>query len=260
MGLESLKKQLYQLQKIKVKNLIFTDDTFNIPLLRFKKICRMMIDEKFKFDWFSYFRCASADKETFDLMMESGCKGVFLGIESGDEQVLKNMNKGVKPEQYLRGIQELNKRGIATFASFVVGFPGETSLSVENTINLIKEAKPTFFNPKLYYHYQHSPVHMKAKEFGLAGRGYSWKHHTMNWREALDMQNLMLESVKESAYAPTRSFDFWSFPYLLGQGFSYKHFSEFLNASKSLMLKSFMNERSDTSAEEINLHSVASAW
>jgi p-methyltransferase len=59
-----------------VKFIYFIDDTFNVPLPRFKKLCKMMIEENFGFQRASYFRCANADEEAFDLIKEAGCVAV----------------------------------------------------------------------------------------------------------------------------------------------------------------------------------------
>src|SRR5580692_8915848 len=77
---------------------VFVDDTFNVPLPRFKKLLRMMIDKAWGFEWISFFRCSNADEEAFDLMARSGCIGVFLGIESGDQTILEYMDKHAKVE------------------------------------------------------------------------------------------------------------------------------------------------------------------
>ena len=53
----------------------------------------MMIEEDYRFQWFSYFRCSNSDEEAIELMAKSGCSGVFLGIESGSNTILKNMRR-----------------------------------------------------------------------------------------------------------------------------------------------------------------------
>ena len=65
-----------------------------------------------------------------------------MGIESGDANVLKNMNKKAKIEHYMRGLKLPNNAGILSFASLIVGFPGETEDSVHRTIELINEINP----------------------------------------------------------------------------------------------------------------------
>ena len=118
--LSVLEKEFNYLHSIGITHLLFIDDTFNIPLKRFKELCRLLIKNKYDFNWFSYFRCANADEEAFDLAAESGCTGVFLGIESGSLPVLKAMNKGATPEKYMQGINALNSRGITTYTSFII--------------------------------------------------------------------------------------------------------------------------------------------
>lgn len=174
-SLEVVEKELSVLFDAGVKRILFIDDTFNVPLPRFKKLCKIMIDRQFGFEWFSYFRCSNADDETFDLMQKSGCKGVFLGIESGDQTILDNMNKAVKIERYKYGIQKLKERDIITFASFIMGFPGETRETALSTLNFIEETAPMFYRVMLYFHFKSTPIDKQAKEYDIQGSGASWK-------------------------------------------------------------------------------------
>ena len=130
--METIEKELDSMHELgNVSNAVFIDDTFNVPFPRFKEICRMMIRNKYTFNWFSYFRCSNSDEEAIELMAQSGCKGVFLGIESGSPTILKNMNKSATVEKYAQGIEWLRQYGILTFASIITGFPGETEATVQ---------------------------------------------------------------------------------------------------------------------------------
>src|SRR5262249_11271360 len=114
--IETIRKELDSIRELgNVTNLVFIDDTFNVPLARFKDICRMMIENDYKFNWFSYFRCSNSDEEAIELAARSGCKGVFLGIESGSPAILKNMNKAATIEKYVEGIKLLHQYDILTF-------------------------------------------------------------------------------------------------------------------------------------------------
>ena len=238
-SLDTILKEMKHLHHAGVKNLIFIDDTLNVPLPRFKKVLKMMIDSQFGFDWFSYFRCASADNETFDLMQESGCKGVFLGLESGDQSILDNMNKQVKIDQYRNGMRKLNERDIITFASFVVGFPGETEKTIQNTINFIEETRPTYYKAQIYFHANDVPINKEAHKYGLISSGYSWRHNTMDWKKACDMVELMYKTIEGSIVFPLYMFDFWAIPYLLGKGVNPEHLKEFLTLTQPILTKNF---------------------
>lgn len=227
-SLEHVESQLRAFHEAGVQNVVFIDDTFNVPFPRFKKLLRMMIKNRFDFNWFSFFRCANSDTEAFDLMAESGCKGVFLGLESGDNDILKKMNKSASAEKYRRGIGELNARGILSFASLIVGFPGETQRSVQNTVDFITETRPTFYRAELYYHYPAVPIAAQADQYGLKGTGYHWRHDTMTAQEACMAVEHMYRTIDGPLIMPGYMFDFWSIPYLFGQGMTSEHLTAFM--------------------------------
>jgi radical SAM PhpK family P-methyltransferase len=255
-SLDVLERDMSVLRAAGVKNLVFIDDTFNVPLPRFKDLCRMMIRNRFDFDWFSYFRCSNSDEEAFDLMQESGCKGVFLGVESGDQQILNNMNKFAKVERYESGIRALTERGIVSFVSIIVGFPGETVESVQRTRDFIERTAPTFYRMELYWHDEKVPIHARAAEFGIRGRGYSWQHNTMDWRRASELIIEMYRSIKNSVVLPIYMFDFWSIPYLVGRGIPIPRIVDFAKGAQELLLPGLDDREVDTSEQERRLVSL----
>lgn len=238
-SIEVVERELRQLHAAGVKNVVFIDDTFNVPLPRFKELCRMMIRNRFDFNWFSFFRCANADDEAFDLMAESGCKGVFLGIESGDARILKNMNKFADPGRYSYGIAKLKERGILTFATIIVGYPGENEESIRNTTNFLRETCPTFYRLELYYHYTNVPIHKEAEKYGLRGTGYSWKHNSMDWREAGEHLQRMYRTIEGPRILPGYMFDFWSIPYLMGKGLTLEQIEGFVAEAQEILVQGF---------------------
>jgi radical SAM PhpK family P-methyltransferase len=255
-NLETIENNLRFLDAVNVRNIVFIDDTFNVPLPRFKNLCRMMIRNRFSFDWYSFFRCSNSDIEAFDLMRESGCRGVFLGIESADPQILKNMNKFADVDKYREGIRQLREREIVTFASIIVGFPGETRQSVERTIDFLEEAAPTFYRAETYYHYTNVPIHDQAAHYGIKGAGYSWRHNTMNWQEASQTVEEMYRTIRGPIVLPGYMFDFWSIPYLTGQGFSIDQIKGFTKIAQELLLDSFGEASPNASPHEERLLSL----
>lgn len=252
-SIDVVEKEMRYLAEHGVKNLVFIDDTFNVPLPRFKELCRMMIRNRFSFDWFSYFRCGNADDAAFDLMAEAGCKGVFLGIESGDNGVLKNMNKFAKIERYAHGIGKLNERKIQSFASLIVGFPGETEATVQNTIDFVQASSPTYYRAELYFHDANAPIQERAQEFGIQSQGYAWKHATMDWKQGTAAVDRMYRTITSSTILPLYMFDFWSLPYLVGKGISLDKVKAFTEKAQPLLLRGLEDEGADTSAQRREL-------
>jgi radical SAM PhpK family P-methyltransferase len=251
-SVDTVRHELRAMAELGVQNLVFVDDTFNVPPKRFKELCRMMLEEDLGLNWYSYFRCSNArDDETFDLAQQSGCKGVFLGIESGDATILANMNKLAQDAQYRNGIARLKERGITTFASIIVGFPGENAQTMQNTIDFVNETGPTFWRAQPWWANPRSPVYQKKDVYEIKGEAYNWSHWTMNSREAADWCDVMFDEVTESVWLPLYDFDFWALPYLEGKGLSVEQIASILRISQSIT-----RERGSDASDAVRLKSL----
>lgn len=235
-SVDTVRRELRALAGCGVRNVVFIDDTFNVPEARFKELCRMMIEEDLGLRWYSYFRCSNArDEECFDLAARSACAGVFLGIESGDDSVLANMHKLAQDSQYRTGIGQLKERGITTFASIIVGFPGESEATVSNTVDLLNETRPEFWRAQPWWANPRSPVYAEKERYGIQGEGYRWSHNTMNSGEAAGLTDEMFHRVTGSVWLPLYDFDFWSLPYLAGKGVGVAPLTSLLRTTQDLM-------------------------
>jgi radical SAM PhpK family P-methyltransferase len=235
-SLDVLEKELDSMLELgDVRNVVFIDDTFNVPFPRFKDICRMMIRRKYPFNWFSYFRCSNSDEEAIQLMAESGCKGVFLGIESGSPSILVNMNKAATIEKYARGIEWLRSYGILSFGSFITGFPGETAETVNETSDFIRQTKPDYYRSQMWYCEPGTPIQNERVKYKIDGEGFVWSHATMDSLEAMDHIDRMFLTIDESLWLPQWSFDFWVIPYLLGKGITFTQFRDFMSLAHKLL-------------------------
>ena len=94
MEIDSVIDTLRKCNDKNVASVFFVDDTFNVPRPRFEELIDRIIYEGFNIPWYSFLRCQFVDKELVKKIRRSGCAGVFLGIELGADQVLKNMKKG----------------------------------------------------------------------------------------------------------------------------------------------------------------------
>jgi anaerobic magnesium-protoporphyrin IX monomethyl ester cyclase len=218
--------QLIELET--VNSVTFIDDTFNVPLGRFKEILRIFKSKGYRFRWNCNFRCQYADEEAVRLMREAGCEGVFLGIESGSDAILKNMNKSATTEAYKKGISLLKKYRIITYASFITGFPGETEDTIRETIDFIETAQPDFFRAQLWYYDTMTPIHKEAAKYGLENSQFEWSHNTMNSSEAANWVDFFYLNIKNSIWLPQNDFDFPSLFNLLSRGWSVHQIKQML--------------------------------
>lgn len=226
-----IERELNLLQRIgTVESINIIDDTFNVPPERFKEIMRMMIKNKYHFRWNCNFRCQFADQETVALMKESGCEGALLGIESGSRTILKNMNKAATAEKYRRGLALLNEYGITSYGSFIIGFPGETMETVQETIRFLDENQPTFYRAQLWYCEPITPIFQERDKYQISGSQFEWSHATMDAKTASRIVEEIFKSTRYSVRVPQYNFEFYSIFNLLHRGLSIAQLKQFLQA------------------------------
>lgn len=107
------------------------------------KLCNMLIEEKIKLPWTCQngLRADKLDLETAQLMHKAGCYMVAIGIESANPQILKNIRKGETIEQISDAIKIAHDVGMEVQGNFILGLPGETKETLEQTIKYTKTSK-----------------------------------------------------------------------------------------------------------------------
>ncbi len=235
-SVELVEGELNRLRDIgTVTTLTFLDDTFNVPKERFKEILRMMIRNQYGFKWNSFYRSDHGDEEAIELMGKAGCEGVFLGVESGSDEMLLRMNKTARQKHYLKAIPLLKAAGVSTHANVIVGFPGETYETVQETVDFIEEAKPDFFRAQLWYADPVTPIWEKRDQYGVKGTAFNWSHNTMDFETACDLIDKMFVSVENSIWLPQNGFEQWSTFYLQRKGMTLDQIKTFLKCFNAVI-------------------------
>jgi len=125
-----------------VRLVSFFDETFTLDRNRTIIICNAIKKSFSNLQWYCNTRVNLVDPELLSIMQASGCRGIAYGIESGDQTILDNVKKGIKIEDAKRAIQWTKDAGIKVYTSFIIGLPGETRKSIENTLHFIQETLP----------------------------------------------------------------------------------------------------------------------
>jgi radical SAM superfamily enzyme YgiQ (UPF0313 family) len=144
MNIDRVIEQIKQYVALGVQEIEFYDETFNITTDRVKEFATKIIDQKIKIHWSFRGRIDRVDREMLRLIKAAGCKRIQYGVEAGSDRVLKRLRKGTTGEAIRKCFQLTNEIGIDTVAYLIIGSPGETLADIEQTINLIKEIKPTY--------------------------------------------------------------------------------------------------------------------
>lgn len=121
-----------------VKEVVIEDDTFTIDKKRLSAICNLLIEKKLnkRLKWLCNARVNTLDLETMKLMKKAGCRLIIPGIESGNQEILNNIKKGTKVEQYLPYVKNAKKAGLLIHACYMVGNQGETKETMQDTLRL----------------------------------------------------------------------------------------------------------------------------
>ena len=119
-----------------IREISFYDDTFTSDRHRVIALCNRFISERLDLSWSCFARVDTVDQELLNLMGEAGCHQIMYGFESGDDTVLKTINKRVTSGNYHEIVRMTTAAGIDTRGAFMLGSPGETEQSLINTIQL----------------------------------------------------------------------------------------------------------------------------
>jgi radical SAM superfamily enzyme YgiQ (UPF0313 family) len=154
-----------------------------------------------------FIRASTLNNADIALLKRAGCIEVQIGLESGDTEILKNMNKQVEPETYKNVIRKLFKNGINVSCYFISGFPGETEETAQRTREFIKSIEhpelPGILSWSIYPFILSplSPIYEPEmrKKYELYGYLNKWEHKTMDSRKAKEIVKDIYFSLKNSS-------------------------------------------------------------
>ena len=124
-----------------VKAVFFEDDTFPANKKRCIAICEEIIQRKIQISWTANAR-VDLDLETMTIMKKAGCRCLCVGFESGNQQLLDNIKKGITLSQSENFMAVAQKTGILIHGCFMVGLPGETRETMEKTLRFAIKLQP----------------------------------------------------------------------------------------------------------------------
>ncbi len=124
-----------------VKQIGFIDPIFPLVKKDLAPLCEEIVRRGLDKEcvWLSETRADRLDPETCELMYYGGCRRVLMGIESGSDLLLGNVNKTLKTSKVREGVAHARAAGIQTVGLFMLGLPGETPETSQETIDFAVE-------------------------------------------------------------------------------------------------------------------------
>jgi anaerobic magnesium-protoporphyrin IX monomethyl ester cyclase len=130
--------ELQALARLGVREILFQDPTLSINTNRVVELCRKMLEAGLRFTWSCNADIHSLNEEKISWMKKAGCHTVSIGIESGDDAILKKYSKPITTKDIRDTIRLLNKYGLRILGYFILGLPGETREMALRTVALAK--------------------------------------------------------------------------------------------------------------------------
>jgi anaerobic magnesium-protoporphyrin IX monomethyl ester cyclase len=159
------------------------DDTFTLNRPHATELCRDLIRRRLPITWSVFSRVDTMTPELLNLMREAGCTCMLFGVESGNEEVLQNIRKGITPEKVRNGVKMATEAGIGSFASFILGLPGETPETASETLDFaidLAERWGTQFGFHYLSPFPGTDLFDQAGEMGIRIMTRNWARYNAN--------------------------------------------------------------------------------
>ena len=158
-SVENIIQELIQMKDLGYTFIQFQDDTFTFRKSRLLNLLRRMLEEEFDFQWTCDTRLTNLDNDILTLMKDAGCIRIKAGIESGNRDILRSINKGLTPETVIEKTALIKEVGLSLTAYFMIGFPGESEEQALDTIELAKKIQADYYSLSVVAPYYGTPLY-----------------------------------------------------------------------------------------------------
>lgn len=141
-----LRQFLYYHDKLGIQEIHFYDDTFTLNQKRIVKLCNLFIEHRIpdKMRWTVRSRPDAVTADLLQLMKKAGCYRIGYGVESGNQEILDLMQRDISKEQIRTAVRIAKEAGMEVVSNFILGYPGETKKTLEDTMRFAIEIDPHY--------------------------------------------------------------------------------------------------------------------
>ena len=154
-----------------IRDFWFRSDTFTLKKSWVIDVCRRLVEKKLPIRWATNSRVDTIDADRLDWMERAGCFAVGFGIESGSQEILDRMKKGITLDQCRRAVSLCEQKGLLTYLFFMIGLPWDSRETVRRTVEFAKELNGDISNFSIAYPFPGSEFFRLAVENGLLEEG-----------------------------------------------------------------------------------------
>jgi anaerobic magnesium-protoporphyrin IX monomethyl ester cyclase len=193
---DSVITEMREIADLGYDHIWMSDDLFTLNYKRTMELCREIESAHLPLTWECLSRVTHVDYDLFDQMKRAGCKRVFFGIESGDEGVLKQMSKGITPQQARESVEACVRAGIKAAGFFMVGYLGETPESLMKTIKFSSHLPLDYVSYTIAYPLPGTKFYTKVKERRQEGEWHYIRHNRLLFNSDFSERKLRFAILK----------------------------------------------------------------
>lgn len=205
---ENIVKELWVLKKLGIDYIHMYADLFTLSRKQVVELCNLIVQEKLNIQWTCNSRVDYVDEEMLSLMGKAGCWMIAWGIESGNAEILHHARKGADPAKAERALKWARKAGIKNWGYFIIGLPGETEQTIQETMAFSKKLPLDIALFHIAAPYPGTPFFFEVVKNGWFRPGTRWEEVDMDRSTVLDYPHLPAERLE---YWQKRAFREWAF-------------------------------------------------
>ena len=154
-----------------IRNFLFRSDTFTLNPEWVIELCQGIERAGLRIKWSCNSRVDTLNGEMLRAMREAGCWLVSFGVESGSQEILDLMKKGITKEQVRAAVNLCRLEGVLTSVYFLIGSPWESEATYRETVDFAKQLEPDFVEFFYAYPFEGTEMYVIAANEGLLERG-----------------------------------------------------------------------------------------
>lgn len=208
---ENVAAEIHQLrERYGITSFRFQDDIFTLSLPRLHTLTILLQKEQITYRCFG--RVDQCSRPMAELLFTGGCRHIAFGVESGSPAILEKMHKKQTIGDIQRGIANAQAAGLTVRVYLIVGFPGETWQTVEETVNLMLECRPDEFSVYPLIPYPGTPLYEHPERYGITaisddfsqyfqvrrgrGTGFVYRTPDLDEQAVADMRRYVIERLE----------------------------------------------------------------
>jgi radical SAM superfamily enzyme YgiQ (UPF0313 family) len=182
-------EEIDQVTAAGVNLIFFDDDTFTANKKRVLAITEYIARHHPDLRWICHIRADTVDRPLLAEMKKSGCVEVQVGVESGDQEVLRNTDKMLDIEKVRTTFRSLHEIGINSWGTFILGNDGESTETIRRTISLACEIDPTYASFIVLLPFPGTRIFEKYKKQGYITT-FDWGRYSWHGQPVIDLPRL----------------------------------------------------------------------